>query len=324
MARRLTPTYHLVEQLLTYTSKLSVQGSGSNLVAFSGGVDSSLAAALVHQVSSNHETRNARAVLGISPAVPSHQIELAREVAESIGIPLVEVRTEEGMSEEYVSNTGDACYACKTALYSALEAVTNYVDGEMAGDGDGYVLFNGTNKDDLKDQTRVGLIAAENFNVASPLRHVTKDEVREAAKYLGLPNWNHAASPCLRSRLAFGVEATQSHLKLIEDSENLVRQALGWKNEVTKNMRVRMLSKSRAVIEIDSGEDLEVSRGKIEEFGIPETLRRIGFKGGLAEVRHFKSGSIAAVSSTRSYQDESIIHIETVSGVTDRNDRIVA
>jgi len=296
-------------------------------VAFSGGVDSSLAAALVHQVSSSShdEIMNARAVLGISPAVPSHQIELAREVAESIGIPLVEVQTEEGMSEEYVSNTGDACYACKTALYSALEAVKNYVDGEMSGDGgDGYVLFNGTNKDDLKDQTRVGLIAADNFNVASPLRHVTKAEVRAVAKHLGLPNWNHAASPCLRSRLAFGVEATQSHLKLIEDSENLVRRALGWEKEVTKNMRVRMLSKSRAVIEIDSGEDLEVSRGKIEEFGIPETLQRIGFKGGLAEVRHFKSGSIAAVSSNRSYQDESIIHIETVSGETDRPDRIVA
>jgi PP-loop superfamily ATP-utilizing enzyme len=70
-------------------------------------------------------------------------------------------------------------------------------------------MFNGTNSDDRQDKTRLGLVAADNFGVASPLAGLSKDEVRALAKEMELENWNHAASPCLRSRLAFGVEATQ-------------------------------------------------------------------------------------------------------------------
>jgi len=147
--------------------------------------------------------------------------------------------------------------------------------------------------DDRQDETRVGLIAADNFNVASPLRYTTKEEVRLAAKHLNLPNWNHAASPCLRSRLAFGVQATRDHLNQIEEAEAFVRRVLRIEDDVTRNMRVRLLAGKRAVVELDA-ENVEDCTAQLMEAGVVAQFGRMGFSGGLAQVRAFKSGSIAA------------------------------
>jgi len=125
-----------------------------------------------------------------------------------------------------------SCYHCKTALYSTLTSVLTHVESTSIGN---LTLYNGTNLDDLSDQTRVGLLAASKFNVYSPLSSLPKTEVRSLAKHLGLPNHNHAASPCLRSRLAFGVEATSDHLRKIERGEDFVRSTLGLPVEVRQN-----------------------------------------------------------------------------------------
>ena len=143
------------------------------------------------------------AVIGVSAALPESQLELARTVAASIGAPLTEVKTDEGMNPDYIENKGASCFHCKTALYSTLKSVIDHTSTYS-----NVTLYNGTNKDDTSDPTRVGLLAAANFRVQSPLNELRKTEVRELAKHLGLPNHAHAASPCLRSRLAFGVEAT--------------------------------------------------------------------------------------------------------------------
>lgn len=92
------------------------------------------------------------------------------------------------------------------------------------------VLFNGTNAEDRVDPTRVGLVAAEHFAVSSPIDALTKDEVRTVARHLGLPNWRHAASPCLRSRLALGVAATDEALRRVEQAEDAVRAILAGGN----------------------------------------------------------------------------------------------
>jgi PP-loop superfamily ATP-utilizing enzyme len=95
---------------------------GVNLVAFSGGVDSSTVAALVHRAFPH----NSSACIGLSAALPSVQLDLARRVSAFIGIPLVEVETKEGVVPEYIANKGDSCFHCKTSLYGTLEDIAEH------------------------------------------------------------------------------------------------------------------------------------------------------------------------------------------------------
>jgi hypothetical protein len=139
---------------------------------------------------------------GVSPSLPQEQLQLARSVAQHIGtpptpgrgtrtlltqgrktdhhmtspgIPLHEVPTREAEEVGYIENKGMSCFHCKTHLYSALEAVAV---AAHAGGHKAVRLFNGTNKDDRTDPTRVGLRAASDFRVGSPIDHLTKTEVR--------------------------------------------------------------------------------------------------------------------------------------------------
>lgn len=250
-------TTALVDELLSFTRDLMDAprkehdtGTIQHVVAFSGGIDSSLVLALLDASKLDGQDESVHAVIGRSSAVPQDQLALAHQVASHIGTPLVEVATSEGTDETYIANEGQACLACKTHLYSALEAVA-----EHAANCEGrniHRLYNGTNADDMKDSTRVGLIAARNFHVQSPLVHTTKADVRRAARHLGLPNWNVAASPCLRSRLALGVQATQDHLQRIEAAESFVRRRLNGLISETTNLRVRLLAGNRAMLEVDA------------------------------------------------------------------------
>lgn len=289
----------LVDSLLSYTAGL-VNPNASNIIAFSGGVDSSLVAALVYRTFhnsnlwDNKQIGSVRAVLGVSNSLPERQLNLAREVASSIGIDLSEVKTTEGNDETYIENKGQACFVCKSHLYAALEAVSQKAYELSNGDDkqNNVILYNGTNNDDTEDPTRLGLVAASNFSVRSPLINITKDEVRIASKHLGLPNHNYAASPCLRSRLALGVEATENHLKAVNLAEEKVRDVLNL--DETMNLRVRMLAGQRAMVELDErlasriqqAED-DLRRNDFETF-----CKELGFNGGIG-LRPFKSGSVS-------------------------------
>ncbi|KAL3944808.1 MAG: hypothetical protein SGBAC_001131 [Bacillariaceae sp.] len=269
----------LVDELLQYTRSL-MDGSDHHVIAYSGGIDSSLVAALVQE--SAHDDERVRAVLGLSPAVPTEQVTLAEEVADFIGIPLEKIHTTESSDEMYIENNGQACLACKTHLYSCLDAVVEHTGAE----GGDRKFYNGTNGDDLNDPTRLGLIAADNFSVQSPLRQTTKDNVRVAAKLLGLPNWNYAASPCLRSRLALGVKAIPQHLERIEMAERHVRHSLSLLP--TNNLRVRLLAKGKAMVEVedkylvDAEDSLKLWNPFFQELGFSSV-----------DVRAFKSGAVA-------------------------------
>ena len=313
--RTTTASTRLVQTLLASTRRAGARGArASNLVAFSGGVDSSVVAALVFRAF----PETAAAVLGVSPAVPRAQIELARAVAGRIGIPLREIPTREGANPLYVANAGDACFHCKTELYETLEALGSHAaaehgrvrqsedDGrdEIEGDDDlairkgrrdgedsfqqqqqRVVLFNGTNADDMTDPTRVGLVAADNFSVESPLSGISKAQVREAARHLGLPNHAHAAAPCLRSRLAHGVLATKDHLRAVEEAERLVREHLSLC--VADNLRVRLLAGGRSALEVDAN---LVADAQDAAEALAPVLRNAGFPKLI--VRAFKSGSV--------------------------------
>jgi len=274
----------LVESLLDHTSSL-MESHAKHIVAYSGGVDSSLVLALLRQL----DPLNVQAVLGISPAVSQDQIQLARSVASHLDSSLTEVLTEEGTDPVYIANAGQACRACKTHLYSSLEAVFRHTTNNTTNEND-VVLYNGTNADDLEDPTRVGLLAARDFRVQSPLRYISKTEVRRAARYLGLPNWNVAASPCLRSRLALGVHATRQHLQMIEEAERIVRQSLSSQLHVGSNVRVRFLTQQRARVEVDR-DCLDEAQRYAETTWKP-IFERLGFVG-IPNVSLFKSGSVA-------------------------------
>lgn len=275
-------------------------GEGLNLIAFSGGVDSTLVAAIVARAFPT----NTLAVIGVSDSLPLEQLELARDLAAFIGIPLRELKTEEGQVPEYVANAGASCYHCKTTLYQTMKDFSTALaahfpeasNGQPLG-GEGHagarrevVLFNGTNADDLTDPTRLGLLAAQAYRVASPLATLSKAQVRELSRALGLPNWDYAASPCLRSRLAYGVPATSENLRRIEQAELRVRAHL--QLQPGDNLRVRHLQGNVAALELDPLplQRLEATRSELE----PQLLA-LGFDRLIS--RAFQSGSVSRLAS---------------------------
>jgi uncharacterized protein len=283
----------LMDRLLVETEELmNLPETSVHVSCYSGGVDSSLATILLAEVD---ERADVRAVLGVSPAVSREQLDQARRIALQImdrypSIQYSEIKTNEGSSDLYLENNGQACFACKSHLYSSMQAVAKHVHNHYYSSNNEIQLYNGTNADDTRDPTRVGLQAAQNFRVQSPLRSITKEHVRIAAKALGLENWNAAASPCLRSRLAFGVQATQDHLHKIELAERQVRLLLGDLHHATTNLRVRMLAKKQSRIEIDEelvGYVQDALRPKLE----PYFLEELGFSS--VAVSAFRSGSVA-------------------------------
>ena len=250
--------------------------SGKNIVAFSGGVDSSLVAYVLHDVFPDQSI----ACIGVSASLSSEQLERARAIASHIGILLHEVETKEGEHSKYIANEGESCYFCKTELYATLQTIyQQYRESNV-------VLFNGTNAEDLTDPTRVGLKAADEFHVVSPLRTYTKKEIRELAHHVGLPNWNDAAAPCLRSRLQFGVHATEANLNRIERAERYIRNR--FELDPTINLRVRLLADSIARIETDASMHLTL---QLHELEITEALLPFGFSS--VVLQPFRSGSMS-------------------------------
>ena len=153
-------------------------------------------------------------------------------------------------------------------------------------------IFNGTNKDDLGDSTRVGLVAASEWDVASPIDHLSKTEVRAVARAFGLPNHAHAASPCLRSRLALGVAATPTRLRRVEKAEEVARALLD--AQVHHNLRVRVLRDNGARVEADPA-----LLARAQETGAigqaAADIAALGFD--TVSFKEFRSGSVAAVAA---------------------------
>ena len=186
---------------------------GSVVVAYSGGVDSTLVAAVAQEVLG----ARALAVTADSPSLARSELAQAVEMANRIGIAHRAIRTSELDREGYRANGPNRCYFCKDTLYSELKRIANL---------EGYrTVANGTNLDDFED-LRPGISAATQHGVRSPLADagLTKDEVREQAKDMGLAVWDKPAQACLASRIPYGTSVTTETLRRIGDAEAALRE----------------------------------------------------------------------------------------------------
>jgi uncharacterized protein len=246
---------------------------GRCIVAFSGGVDSAVVAYAAHAALGE----TALAVTGVSASLASGELQVAERIARAIGIRHETMPTDELTDPSYLKNAPDRCFHCKTELYAKLEA-------EAERRGITFIL-NGANADDLGD-FRPGMTAATQHGVRSPLAEcgLRKDAVRRIAQAWGIEVWDKPATPCLSSRLAYGVAVTPERLAMIDQAEAYLRE-LGF-----NRFRVRLHENSLARIEVPV-EELPKLCADANRTNIVETLRRIGLRYIAVDLEGFRSGS---------------------------------
>jgi uncharacterized protein len=246
---------------------------GKVLVAYSGGVDSSYLALIATQ----ELGENALCVIGLSPSVSQTQRVEAWSTANEFGFNLRETRTNETDDPQYQANPVNRCYFCKTELYSQLKKLALELDVEHVVDG--------TNADDLNDH-RPGRLAARENGISSPLAEIGlgKSAIRVLSRAQGLGGWDKPSSPCLSSRIAYGVPVTIQRLGQIERAEALLR-GLGF-----REFRVRVHG-DLARIEISKCEMQKALDLSILE-GITCDMEGLGFKYVTLDLKGFRSGSL--------------------------------
>ncbi|HTG48707.1 MAG TPA: ATP-dependent sacrificial sulfur transferase LarE [Actinomycetota bacterium] len=243
------------------------------VVAFSGGVDSSVVAAAAHRVLGER----ALAVTAVSPALADGELDGARTVAAAIGIGHRVVRTDELAREGYRRNDRDRCYHCKTELYETLGVLAER-EGIPA-------VFSGANADDLGDW-RPGLRAAAQHGVRHPLVEagIGKDDVRAIARALAIPSADKPASPCLASRIPYGTAVEPELLARIDAAERAVR-ALGY-----HELRVRHFGTTGRV-EL-AADDLARASTPSRRAEIERAVRGAGYGDAEIDPEPFRSGSL--------------------------------
>lgn len=243
------------------------------LVAYSGGVDSAVVAYAAHAALGDQ----AIAVTGVSASLASGEHEIAQRVAKSIGIEFVVLATEEVADPAYQKNAPDRCFHCKSELYGKLQQ-----EGVRRGIE---VILNGANVDDLGD-FRPGMKAASLNGVRSPLAEcgLTKDAVRALASHWQIEVWDKPATPCLSSRVAYGVFVTPARLAMIDQAESALRRlGLG-------NLRVRLHENDLARLELPAADLHKLADDQLRA-RIASELRRIGFRYVTLDLEGFRSGS---------------------------------
>jgi uncharacterized protein len=256
-------------------SALKLLGSYERaLVAFSGGIDSTLVAYFAELALGDC----AIAVTAQSPTLASSELEEAKELAKEIGIRHMVINTEELEDPNYVANPANRCYFCKKELSGKLKQLAQEL---------GYsAIVDGTNADDLHGH-RPGAAALTEEGVRRPLADVgmTKPEVRELSKLLGLPNFDKPSMPCLSSRVQYGQVITPERLTRIEKSESFIRSITG-----VRELRVRDHG-NLARIEVGSDERQLFFSGEVLD-KIGAALREFGFTYVSLDIVGYRSGSM--------------------------------
>jgi len=245
----------------------------SVVVAYSGGVDSSLVLRVAHQVLGSR----ARGVIGRSDSYARREMELALAQAAAFGAQVEVVSTGELSDPNFRSNPTNRCYHCKSELYRELTLVAERI-GAAA-------ILDGTIADDVADW-RPGRLAASEKNVRSPLAELgfTKADVRAAAAHFGLSSFDKPASPCLASRIPYGTEITRENLGQVERGEELLR-SLGFAIH-----RVRHFGDT-ARIEVPVADLPRLLEPALRE-RVTAGLKAIGFRFVTVDLEGFRSGNL--------------------------------
>jgi pyridinium-3,5-biscarboxylic acid mononucleotide sulfurtransferase len=250
---------------------------GKVCLGYSGGVDSALLAVVGRQALGPEAFV---AVIGRSASYPEVQHRSAVALARRFDVPLLEVDTAELADPGYLANSTNRCYFCKSELWGRL--------GEVARARGFEAVIDGNNADDLGEH-RPGLQAANEQGVRSPLAELgwRKSDVRAAARSLGIPNWDAPASPCLSSRVVYGLEITPARLMQVERGEAYLR-SLG----VEGDLRVRHHG-DRATIEVSPD---QFTRVRASWESVRKHFVRLGFADVVLDPGGYRRGALLALA----------------------------
>jgi uncharacterized protein len=257
----------------------------SVVVAYSGGVDSTF---LLNSAVDALGADNVLACMSVGPSEPSNLYEKAVEFAGSIGVEFQTVEADELADPNFIANKADRCFHCKSHLCKTLVDIAKER-------GFKNVIF-GTNFDDL-DDFRPGNRALKAFGIRSPLAEaeLTKDDIRILSRQMNLPTSEQPASPCLASRIVYGLEVTEQRLRQIDEAENFLRD-IG-----LVEFRVRHHD-TIARIEVNP-KDIEKITAEPARSQIVEKLKSLGFKFVTIDLQGFRSGALNEALSEQQKQE---------------------
>jgi len=268
-----TPTVALSAEEKEQNLRRLMREMQSVLVAYSGGVDSTYVALIANQ----ELGENAVCVMGISPSVAERQHQEAEKIARDFKFTYTTIFTEELNDPNYQANPTNRCYFCKTELYGKLAPFARKRKIEF--------VLDGSNTDDTSD-FRPGREAAKENNVRSPLIEVglSKNEIRALSKKHGLPTWDKPASPCLSSRIAYGIPVSIERLSKVERGEKILKE-LGF-----REFRVRYHGEL-VRLEIAPEEMERILRKEMID-QVAERFRTLGFRYVTLDLHGYRTGAM--------------------------------
>jgi uncharacterized protein len=269
---------HKIKQL-----KKILKDMGSALIAFSGGVDSTFLLFVAREVLGD----KLLAVTAVSPIYPSFEIKEAVKIAGDSGVKHITLNPDILSNKKIMANPPDRCYWCKKEIFSFLV--------KMAGENKIKYIIDGTNYDDKNDY-RPGAKAVKELGIRSPLKEagLTKKEIRQYSKKLGLQTWDKPSLACLASRIPYGSEITEDKLMMIDSAEEFLR---GLK---FRNVRVRHHGDIARIEVPDNELDILLAgqmRGKIIKH-----FKKLGYKYVTADIEGYRTGSMNEVLKKKTHK----------------------